>query len=118
MAQVFINIVGHNASGKTTLAKKLEEDFKLSRVSGDDFRLFVHEHVSYFEGTDMAYPNQRYSELNPLVIEYRLRLTTILLEAGQNVLYDGSGATKDFRRRYLQKVASEFPTVKKVIIWA
>lgn len=112
-----MNIVGHNASGKTTLAQKLVADLGFNRVSGDDFRQFVHEHIPYFAATDVSYPNERFDQLNPLVITYRLELTTILLQAKQNVIFDGSGARKSHRERYLQLVHQKFPSVQRVIIW-
>ena len=118
MKQLFINVVGHNSSGKTTLAKKLEADLDLNRVSGDDFREFVHTHIAYFKDTDMSYPNKRYTELNPLVLQYRFDLSWILLRAGQNVLFDGSGATREYRARYLTQVLEDFPEVTRVIILA
>lgn len=117
MKQLFINIVGHNASGKTTLANKLTSDFQFSKVNGDEFRDFVSNHVHYFKDLDISYPNERYSELNPLVIQYRFELTDILLAAGQSVIYDGSGSTKAHRARYLDKIAEHFPTIKRVLIW-
>jgi len=118
LKQPFISIVGHNSSGKTTLAKKLETDFGFSRVSGDDLRGFVCKDVAYFQGTPWDYPNERTRELNPLVAAYRLELSRVLLRAGQHVLYDGSGSTRKIRKQYLDKVQSDFPNTTRVIIWA
>lgn len=117
MSQLFINIIGHNSSGKTTLAKKLQKDLGFNRVSGDDFREFIHQNIAYFKGTDTSYPNERYNELSPLVVRYRFNLTQILLSAGQNVLFEGSGATKIYRSRYLVKIHETFPRIARVIIW-
>jgi predicted kinase len=118
VSQLFINVVGHNSSGKTTISKKLEKDFGFCRVSGDDFREFVHDHITYFQDTDLSYPNKRYNELNPLVLQYRFDMSWILLRAGQHVLFDGSGATREYRERYLAKAKDTFPGVTRVIIWA
>ncbi len=118
MSQLFVNIIGHNSSGKTTLAKKLEKDLSFNRVSGDDFREFIHQNIAYFRDTDTSYPNERYDQLNPLVIGYRFNLTQILLGVEQNVLFDGSGATKIYRSRYLVKIHETFPEIVRVIIWA
>lgn len=117
MSQLFINVIGHNSSGKTTISKKLEGTFNLNRVSGDDFRTFLYRHVRYFDKTDPSFPNSRYSELNDLVYQYRVELTHILLRAKQSVVFDGSGSTKEFRTRYLHKIKSEFPEVKTVIVF-
>ncbi|HSX05269.1 MAG TPA: ATP-binding protein [Candidatus Saccharimonadales bacterium] len=118
MSQLFINIIGHNSSGKTTLAKKLAAEFGLNRVSGDDFRNFVGRHVAYFQNTDWSHPNEHTQQLNPLVINYRLELSWILLRARAHVLIDGSGSTKAIRATYMDRVTAEFPEVTRVIIWA
>jgi len=118
MTQLFINTVGHNASGKTTIGTKLVRKFRLDRVSGDDFSNFVYSHIAYFDNTSISFPNKRYAELNPLVLHYRFELTWTLLRANQNVLYDGSGSTAEIRAKYLQKIKADFPEAKTVIIWA
>lgn len=117
MSQLFINIVGFNASGKTTVAKKLAKEFKLSRISGDDFREFVNSHIAYFDKTGY-FPNERNDELNPLVIEYRFSMLWTLLKAKQNVIFDGSGATREERAKYLKKIRSDYPEVATVLILA
>lgn len=117
MSQLFINTVGHNASGKTTVAKRLEADLALNRVNGDAFRDFVYKNIIYFNDVDFSYPSEKYKQLNPLVINYRFELSWVLLGAKQSVLYDGSGSTKAFRKRYLDKVRQDFPEVKTVLIW-
>jgi len=118
MPQVFINIIGHNASGKTTIAKRLADRFALNRITGDEFRNFVYTHIPYFFGTDVSYPSRKSSEFNPLGGKYRLELSLVLLRAGQNVINDGSGSTREIRQMYLQKIKTEFPQVKTVIVWA
>jgi len=117
MAQLFINIIGHNASGKTTLAKRLEQDLNLSCISGDDFRYFVKEHIRYFNDLDISYPTERGKQLRPLTINYRLQLSQILLEAQESVLFDGSGFKKSDRQP-IQAMLGKFPDAKYVIILA
>ena len=117
MAQLFINVIGFNASGKTVVSKKLAEAFKLNRLSGDDFRNFVHTHITYFDDTGY-FPNERNHELNPLVIQYRLSMLWTLLSAKQSVIFDGSGTAKEERAKYLKKIKSDYPKVTTVIIWA
>lgn len=117
MAQLFVNIIGHNSSGKTTLAQKLAKEFGFNRVNGDNFRKFVYENIAYFKNTDLSFPNERYRQLNPLVVHYRIELTKILLRADQNVIFEGSGNTPEHRARYLKEIRTNFPEVKRVIIW-
>lgn len=114
MTSLFINILGHNGSGKTTLAKKLEADLGASRINADDFRQFIKENVRYFNNLDFTYKNADFDLLNPLVIDYRLHLTDILLGAQQSVLYEGSGFKKEWRKKYLE-VAKKH-TAKTVLI--
>lgn len=118
MAQLFINIIGHNASGKTTLSDKLAKSFKINQVNGDAFRKFVYDHVAYFQDTDLSFPSKKGGELNPLTILYRIELAKILLQSGENVLFDGSGFTLEHRNKYLNEITRVFPKVTRVIIWA
>lgn len=117
MSQLFVNVLGHNSSGKTTLSQKLQKSFDFNIVGGDDFRLFIYEHIPYFHSVNNSYPTDKNKELNPLVKNYRFELMWILLKAEQNVLLDGSGATKEIRSEYLRKMKTEFPGVKTVLIW-
>jgi len=116
MNQLFVNIVGFNASGKTTLAKKLEQDFGFSRVSGDDFREFVFSNIAYFKDTPLSHQTKKFADLVPLTMQYRQLLTEILLCANQNVIFDGSGNTREYRAGYLDMVKQKFPAVKTIII--
>lgn len=117
MSQLFIATVGHNGSGKTTVAQRLAEDLSLNRVNGDDLRTFLFERMPYFADVDLSYPSSKYDELNPLIMDYRFRLSKILLQAGQHVLYDGSGSTRAFRDKYLATYKREFPAITTVIIY-
>ncbi|MBI3624124.1 ATP-binding protein [Candidatus Saccharibacteria bacterium] len=117
MAQLFINVIGHNGSGKTTLSKKLADQFAFNLVNGDDFRHFIYDHIRYFNDLDGSFPSDRFSQLAPLVLDYRVKLTHTLLANQQTVIYDGSGATRAYRDNYLPAIRQEFPDVKTVIIW-
>jgi predicted kinase len=118
MGQLFIALVGHNASGKTYIARKLEADHGLNRVNADDFRLFVSEHIRYFHNLDISIKNARFEQLKNLSLTYRYEMSWLLLDAGQNVIYDGSGATKVWRAEYLNYVKEHYPNVTTVLIYA
>jgi predicted kinase len=118
MAQLFIAVIGHNSSGKTTIATQLADKFGLNRISGDDFRHFIYDHIPYFKSMDNSYPTTKNKELNPLVINYRQELAHILLGAGQQVIFDGSGASQEVRTKYFGAIKQKFPEVKTVIVWA
>lgn len=117
MSQLFINIIGHNASGKTTLAKKLADEFGLSRISGDDFRYFVRDHIRYFSDLDISYPSLKTKLLRSVTASYRLSVAGAILEAGQSLIFDGSGFTKADRKPIIDTLAA-FPKVRYVIIQA
>lgn len=118
MAQLFINVIGHNASGKTFVSKKLTDKFSLNRVSGDDFRMFLYEHVSYFEDQNNSYPTKKNIVMRPLVNAYRSKLIMLLLEADQSIVSDGSSFTRSIRKKYFSKMKAERPELTIVIIWA
>lgn len=118
MATALINVVGHNSAGKTTLSKKLADDLDLERINGDDFRLFIYDHFNYFANEKLGKKSPKNDQLNVFLVQYRQAITNILLTGGCSVIIDGSGATKHIRQLYLQKVAEDFPAVKRVIIYA
>lgn len=117
MSQLFINIVGHNSSGKTTVAKKLQEDLGVSRVNGDDFRLFIYENVAFFGGEKLGKKSLKNDALNKFIVNYRIELSEIILSGGGSVIFDGSGATRQWRSFYMDRILKGFPQVKRVIIY-
>jgi predicted kinase len=118
MSQLFVNIIGFNAAGKTTLAKKVEAEFGFSRVSGDDFREFVFSNITYFKDTPLSHRTEKYAQLVPLTLRYRIQMAEILLGAGQSVIFDGSGNLKEYRATYFGMVKKQFTEVKTIIIVA
>jgi predicted kinase len=117
MAQLFINVIGHNASGKSTLSRKLTKALPLNRVNADDFRQFIFDNIPYFKGTDSSFPNHRFTILGDIFNHYRFELCWVLLQEKQNVLLDGSGYKDTTRAKYLPQVKEKFPEVIRVIIW-
>lgn len=117
MRQLLINISGHNATGKTTVARKLEKIFGFNRISGDDFRNFLDTHIAYLRDFERSYPNPRADVTKTVVYGYRLELARALLKAGQNVLNDGSGANREAREKFIGTLKQEFPEIYTVIIW-
>jgi len=112
----FVNIVGYNGTGKTTLAKRLEEYLGFNRINGDAFRLFVINEIAYFKDLDLSHQNDRHEYLSPLVVQYRTELSLSLLRAGENVIMEGSGLLKSYRELYLHKIKQQDPKTKTVLI--
>ena len=119
MAQLFINVVGHNASGKTTLSNRLAKDLQLNRVSGDDFRhfLFQTETLPYFRDTDSSFPNHRFSLLGDLTDHFRREMIKILLSQNQHVILDGTSYDRKTRRSYMRLAHTQAPDATRVIVW-
>jgi predicted kinase len=115
---LLINVVGHNGSGKTTLSKKLSKDLGLNNINGDEFRQFIIERFPFFKGMELSIPEERHTRyLSPLVIDYRFGVASALLKAGQSVLMDGSGATKEHRKHLFEHLSTNDPDIKRVIIY-
>lgn len=113
---VFVSIIGHNGTGKTTLAKKLENELGFNRINGDAFRLFAIKEIRYFKDLDLSHPNGRHESLSPLVFKYRTDMSATLLGLGENVIMEGSGLLKDHRQIYLDRIKKEVPATKTVLI--
>ncbi len=100
--QYLILIVGHNASGKTTLASELLGFFgDINRVSNDDIRELLMSKVSYFSDTNHSYTSHKSGTMNNIAYAYKEVLAKELLSAGQSILIDGGGITKEKRKENL-----------------
>lgn len=117
MRQLFISLCGHNAAGKTTIAKQLEKDLGISRVNADDFRLFVASTVKYFNDLDISIKNSRFEELANLSNRYRLDMTKLLLELGQSVIYEGGSTLRSWRKTYLSTAKNVAPSAVRILIY-
>ncbi len=99
--QTLILIFGHNASGKTTLAKKIVEQLDVSRVNGDDIRDFLISKIRYYADAIYSYPSPKIRSANISVNVFRKVIIEELLKQGESVLVDGAGITKERRRNRL-----------------
>ena len=99
--QLLILITGHNASGKSTLSKKIESNFNISRVNGDIIRDLIINTVKYYSDTHYSYPNKKIKSANKIVSLFRKELIKELILQNQSVLIDGAGITKGRRKIYL-----------------
>ncbi|MDB5182654.1 MAG: hypothetical protein JWO47_438 [Candidatus Saccharibacteria bacterium] len=113
---LFIVLVGFNASGKTTLAKKLEADLGLNIVSGDPLRLLIKQEILYFHDFDISIPTQKGIPTREVIHQYRKGMSKVLLSAKQSVIYDSNALKKADRLAIFQDVTNGIDGVTKVII--
>ena len=85
---VFIIMVGPPGSGKTTIAKELEDEYGFSRVSPDEIRLEI---------TGSMTNQTRNDEVFGIVYS---RLEDLLM-AGENVVYDATNCRSRYRYKIL-----------------
>lgn len=116
MSTVFI-VVGHNASGKTYVSKKLAKDLPVEHINGDDYRNFIIKHYRYFSKVDISLRTERGAQLSQLTIDYRFQLLKTLLESGQDIIFDGSGATVEWRKKIITKAKNVDKSARVVIIY-
>lgn len=117
MKQAFIAVVGHNAAGKTTLSKQIAAVLNLNRVNADEIRQFIIHTIPYFADVSLATRTPKYDQLNNFAVRYRFDMAYTLLEAGQSVIYDGSGTDRQSRDVYLRYVKDHFPQIQRIIIY-
>jgi len=117
-SQLLILISGHNASGKSTLAKKIESQFDISRVNVDIIRDLVINNIKYYSDTHYSYPNSKIKSANKVISIFRKELIKELLLQNQSVLIDGAGITQERRRAYLYLKNSSSNPIKTIIIEA
>ncbi len=117
MSKVLIAICGKNASGKTTMSRKLCGALGLNHINGDDLMMFIKQNIAYYRDLDLSYPNDKYDTIKKFKIDYRNNLTKILLKQGQSVVFDASGYLRKYRDQYLEAYRND-ESVKIIIIWA
>lgn len=115
-SQLLILISGHNASGKSTLAEKIEQQIDINRVSGDAFREMLMSNIRYYSDTHCSYPNERIASVNRVVSIARIALIKELFSQCQSVLLDGAGITRKERADHLDVIKFASGSVKTIMI--
>lgn len=102
--QLLILLSGHNASGKSTLAKEIISELDINRVNGDVVRDMLISNIKFYSDTHYSYPNKKIKSANKIVSIFRIELIKELLSQNQSVIIDGAGITKEARNNYLKLV--------------
>ena len=114
MKNVFILVVGHNASGKSTISREIERNLKINRISVDNVRDLLISDIKFYQDTHYSYPNKKIESANKIVYAYRKELIKELLYNKQSIVLDGGGIVRNRRKKYLsfaKKVNSKIVTV-------
>lgn len=105
--QLLMLVTGHNASGKSTISKKIESEFNISIVSGDVIRDMVISNVKFYSDTHYSYPNEKIKSVNKVGSIFRKELIKELLSQNESVIVDGAGIAKEERNNYLQLLTNK-----------
>ncbi|MCK5084594.1 MAG: nucleoside monophosphate kinase [Candidatus Pacebacteria bacterium] len=102
--QLLILLSGHNASGKSTLAKKIVSELDINQVNGDIVRNMLIANVKFYSDIHYSYPSDRTISASKVISVFRKELVRELLFQDQSVLIDGAGITKKARTNYLKLI--------------
>jgi predicted kinase len=115
MKQLFINVVGMPASGKSTLIDKLAPEFALNVVDGDKIRNLLNEMVLYYQDPGAVHSGPINDSFAYVVDAWRVGLVKELMSRGQSVIVRG-GINPQSRAKYQEMVRSQFPGVPIIMI--
>ena len=109
--QYLILVVGHNASGKSTLTKQIINTFPyINRINGDVVRAFLAQEISYYKDI-LQRQSKKNVEANKSINLFLDSLTTELLNSGQSVVIDRCGLTRTQRKHYLSNADDSVTTI-------
>ena len=97
MRQVFIGITGLQATGKSHVAERISEHFKITHVRTDAIREFLIQNVKEYAMADYSNHNPLIAKVNSIVARMRDALVEELLSQGHSVILDSCGSTKEKR---------------------
>jgi len=116
MKNIFILVVGQNASGKSTISREIESKLKINRISVDDVRDLLISRIKFYSDTHYSYPNKKIESANRIVYAFREQLIKELLSSKQSVVLDGGGIIRKRRKNYLYLAKKINPKIITVII--
>ncbi len=116
MSQVFIGITGLQATGKTTLAKKIVKEFNINHVRTDAIRDFLIKELTYYHDADYSHHNPKIDSANVIVANCRDMTVKELLKQKQSVMLDACGSTRAKRKERIKNVKRANPDIKTILI--
>lgn len=105
MKQIFIMLVGFSLSGKSTLAKKIQEKFphKFTRIDSDTIHDFLNETYPIFQD-DRTIQGKSFELRQKATRAIHKALIETLLQEGYSIILDSCNLTRERRREILDKV--------------
>lgn len=116
--QLLILLSGHNASGKSTLAKEIVSELDINRVNGDIVRDMLTANVKFYSDIHYSYPSDKTISASEVTSVFKKELVRELLFQDQSVLIDGAGITGEARNNYLALVNNYNKEIITIIIEA
>lgn len=114
---LFVLLTGHNAAGKTTLAKRLEADLGFNVVSGDPLRYLMKKNISYFHDFDISITTEKGRGTAAIIHNYCKQVSQLLLSRNQPVIYDAGAIRKSYRKTILTEVTEGIDRPVVVILY-
>ena len=108
--------IGFIASGKSTLANRLQKDLSINNIDGDTFRSFIKESIPYYNDLDISYPNPKAKDISFLTNIYRRNICRKLLEKGQPVIHSGNNLSRETRKAIISDVTMSSPDTQIIFI--
>ncbi|MFA6353313.1 MAG: AAA family ATPase [Candidatus Paceibacterota bacterium] len=116
MKNIFILVIGQNASGKSTISREIESKLKINKISLDDVRDLLISKIRFYSDTHYSYPNKKIDSVNKLVYAFREQLVKELLSNKQSIVVDGGGIIRKIRKKHLSLAKNINPKIITVII--
>ncbi len=116
MKNIFILVVGQNASGKSTISKEIERKLKINRIEIDNIRDILISNVRFYSDTHYSYPNKKMKSANKIAYAYRKQLMRELFSNKQSAILDGGGIIREKRKNYLSLAKKINPKIVTIIV--
>lgn len=113
---LFILLSGHNASGKSFVASRLVNHFKLNFIRPDSIRELLIKEVNFFKDADFSYPSEKAVLMRPMVQSYRKDLCKVLLDRDASILLEDAGPTKALRKEFFNLAKQTSSKVITILI--
>jgi predicted kinase len=116
--QHLIITVGYPGSGKSTLVRKIRDQFPtLNIINGDPFRDFLRDQISYFHDVEYSKMTPKVKQANSIAKEYKRLVFETLLQNGASMLIEGNHLERDLRDHWFIKAKEINPEIVTTIIY-
>ena len=95
--QFIIITVGHIWSGKTTLAKRLEQHFNINRINNDSIREYIIENIKYYNNINYSYKTDISTKMNKSVKTIKNTILKDLISFWESVILDAGHIRQNTR---------------------